>query len=157
MVGTNDGGEVIDSRADGAVGDSPPSLPAGTATLSVAEERAADTTIGSPLTATDGDGDALSYKLVGADAIFFGIDSMTGQLSTKTSLDYEHPAGANRDNTYEFMVQARDGTTVAFRTVAVSVSDAIENLFPPTIAGREAVTVAENSAAVATSVGPCRG
>ena len=125
-----------------------PSFPAGTATRSIAEERTAGTSIGSPLTATDSD--ALSYKLVGADAIFFSINSMTGQLLTKTSLDYENPGDANRDNSYEFMVQARDGTTVAFQTVAVTVTDAIENLAAPTITGDATVTVTENSTAVAT-------
>ena len=128
----------------------PPAFPAGTATLSVAEERAANTQIGSPLTATATVGDALSYKLVGAGAVFFSIDPATGQLSTKTRLDYENPVDANRDNEYELMVQARDGMTVAFRAVAVSVTDAIENDYPPTIAGSAAVTVAENSTAVAT-------
>ena len=125
-----------------------PSFPAGTATRSVAEERTAGTSIGSPLTATDSD--ALSYKLVGADAIFFSINSMTGQLLTKTSLDYENPGDANRDNEYEFMIQARDGTTVDFQTVAVTVTDAIENLAAPTITGDATVTVTENSTAVAT-------
>ena len=101
----------------------PPAFPAGTATLSVAEEGAANTPIGSPLTATATVGDALSYKLVGAGAVFFSIDPATGQVSTTTRLDYENPMDADRDNTYEFMVQARDGMTVAFRTVAVSVTN----------------------------------
>ena len=125
-----------------------PSFAAGTATRSVAEELAAGASIGSPLTATDSD--ALSYKLVGADAIFFAINGMTGQLLTKTRLDYENPGDADRNNEYEFMIQARDGTTVAFQTVAVTVTDAIENLAAPTITGDATVTVTENSTAVAT-------
>ena len=104
----------------------PPAFPAGTALLAVAEEGAANTQIGSPLTATATVGDALSYKLVGAGAVFFSIDPATGQLSTKTRLDYENPMDADRDNTYELMVQARDGMTVAFRTVAVSVANVDE-------------------------------
>ena len=75
---------------------------------------------------------------------------MTGQLLTKTRLDYENPGDADRDNEYEFMIQARDGTTVAFQTVAVTVTDAIENLAAPTITGDATVTVTENSTAVAT-------
>ena len=55
---------------------------------------------------------------------------MTGQLMTTTNLDYEKPADGDRDNTYEFMVQASDGMTVAFRSVSVSVSNAIDNLSP---------------------------
>ncbi len=128
----------------------PPAFPAGTARLPVMEERAADAPIGSPLIATGGHGEALTYKLVGAAAVFFGIDGMTGQLLAKTILDYENPVDADRDNTYEFMVQASDGTTVAFRNVAVTVSDVIENLLPPMITGSAAVSVAENSTAVAT-------
>ena len=127
----------------------PPSFPSRTVRLSVAEELAAGTPIGSPLTATGGHGGTLTYKLVGADVAFFSIDGMTGQLSTKTLLDYENPVDANRDNTYEFMIQASDGTTVTFRTVAVTVTDTIENLLPPIIVGSAAVTVAENSTAVA--------
>ena len=128
----------------------PPSFPAGTATLSVAEERAAGTSIGSPLTATDADSNTLTYKLIGADGSYFGINGMTGQLSTKTLLDYENPLDGDRDNTYEFMVQASDGMTVAFWTVSVRVTDAIDNSSPPMVTGSEAVTVAENSTAVAT-------
>ena len=149
----------------------PPAFPAGTALLSVAEEGAANTPIGFPLTATATVGDALSYKLVGAGAVFFSIDPATGQVSTTTRLDYENPSDADRDNTYassatytpvqedvgrylratvtyidsqsggksadmtsasavaanpppefsELMVQASDGMTVAFRTVAINV------------------------------------
>ena len=126
-----------------------PSFPAGTARLSIAEERSTGTTIGSPLTATDPDSNTLTYKLVGADGSHFGIDGMTGQLMTKTNLDYEKPVDGDRDNTYEFMVQASDGMTVAFRSVSVSVSNAIDNLSPPAISGSATVAVAENSTAIA--------
>ena len=77
----------------------PPSFPPGTATLSVAEERAADTPIGSPLTATGAGSNRLSYKLVGADGSHFGINGTTGQLLTKTDLDYEKPVdGGSRQH-----------------------------------------------------------
>ena len=102
----------------------PPAFPAGTALLSVAEEGAANTQIGSPLTATATVRDALFYRLVGAGAVFFKHrPGYTGQLSTKTRLDYENPMDADRDNTYELMVHARDGMPVAFRAVAVSVTN----------------------------------
>ena len=119
----------------------PPAFPAGTALLSVAEEGAANTQIGSPLTATATVGDALSYKLVGAGAVFFSIHPATGQLSTTTRLDYENPSDADRDNTYELMVQASDGMTVAFRTVAVSVTNvddagAVDLMPDPPVVGK---------------------
>ena len=118
----------------------PPSVPAGTATLSVAEERSAGTPIGSPLTATDADSSTLSYKLVGADGSYFGINGMTGQLSTKTLLDYENPVDGDRDNTYELMVQASDGMTVAFWTVSVTLTNVNE---APTISGPATINVDE--------------
>ena len=118
----------------------PPSVPAGTATLSVAEERSAGTPIGSPLTATDADSNTLSYKLVGADGSYFGINGMTGQLSTKTLLDYENPVDGDRDNTYELMVQASDGMTVAFWTVTVTITNVNE---APTISGPATINVDE--------------
>ena len=118
----------------------PPSVPAGTATLSVAEERLPGISIGSPLTATDADSSTLSYKLVGAGGVFFSIESTTGQLSTKTFLDYENPVDANRDNRYEFMVQASDGMTVAFRTVTVTITNVNE---APAISGPATINVDE--------------
>ena len=51
--------------------------------------------------------------MVGADAKHFSIDPSTGQLQTDTEVDYENPVDANRDNTYEFVVQPSDGTLVA--------------------------------------------
>ena len=57
-------------------------------TLSVAENSALGTNIGSPFTASDADNDTLSYSLEGTDRDNFRI-SNTGQLSTDAHLDYE--------------------------------------------------------------------
>ena len=59
---------------------------------SVAENTAAGEDIGSPVAATDGNGDALTYALSGADAASFDIDEDTGQLMTLAALDYETKA-----------------------------------------------------------------
>ena len=45
--------------------------------------------VGAPVSAADPDGDALTYRLSGEDAAHFEIDPATGQLSTRTVLDYE--------------------------------------------------------------------
>ena len=45
--------------------------------------------IGSTVSATDHDGDTLSYTLGGTDAASFDIESGTGQLKTSASLDHE--------------------------------------------------------------------
>ena len=128
----------------------PPSFPAGTARLSVAEEGASDTPIGSPLTATDGEGDTLSYKLVGADGSL-----LQHRRHDRPVVDEDPPRlrePGRRQSRQHVRVHgpgASDGTTVTFRTVAVTVTDTIENLLPPIIVGSAVVTVAENSTAVA--------
>ena len=58
----------------------------------VAENTAAGTDIGDPVSATDsdrGDQETIVYTLGGTDAASFAIDSATGQLSTSAPLDFE--------------------------------------------------------------------
>ena len=60
---------------------------------SVAENTNPDTNIGDPLEASDPDyGAALTYRLTGADASYFGIVAESGQLQTKAALDHETKA-----------------------------------------------------------------
>ena len=60
---------------------------------SVAENTNPDTNIGGPLEASDPDyGAALTYRLTGADASYFGIVAESGQLQTKAALDHETKA-----------------------------------------------------------------
>ena len=62
----------------------------GDITLTVAENTASSTNIGTPITATDPDiGDTLTYSLQRSDADAFRIDANTGQLRTHAALDYE--------------------------------------------------------------------
>ena len=72
-------------------------------TRSVAENTSAGVNIGSPVTATDEDGDALIYTLAGADAASFDIVDSTGQLQTKAALDFE------TTTSYTFTIIASDG------------------------------------------------
>lgn len=59
-------------------------------TRSVAENTAAGTNIGLPISATDPDDNRrLLYQLSGKDKKSFDIGRRTGQLITKASLDYE--------------------------------------------------------------------
>lgn len=55
----------------------------------VPENTPAGRNIGEPITATDNDGDLLTYAITGADAAFFDVNSSTGQLRTKAPLNYE--------------------------------------------------------------------
>ena len=69
----------------------PPTFPSDPVVLSVAENSPPGTNVGEPVTATDLDGDTLTYTLGGADAADFEIDSASGQITVgpDTSLDFE--------------------------------------------------------------------
>ena len=67
----------------------PPAFSAETTDRSIEENKAAGEDIGVPVTATDPDGNTLTYSLGGTDAASFGIVQTTGQLQTKAALDYE--------------------------------------------------------------------
>ena len=131
-----------------------PTFPSTTDTRSVAENTAAGTNIGAAVTATDPDVagtntdvnpddatvDALTYTLGGTDAASFDIVSTSGQLQTKTALDYE------TDNSYEVTVTASDGgTDTASVTVTINVTNVNEApTFPATTDTR---SIAENTGA----------
>ena len=78
-------------------------------TVSVPENAGVGTAVGTPVTATDAnDGDILSYELDdGADAGFFKIDIMTGQITVAVKLDHEM-GGTDNDGVYDLTVTAYD-------------------------------------------------
>ncbi len=80
-----------------------PAFSAASITRQVAENTAAGANIGSPVTATDSDGDSLTYTLGGTDAGHFAIDADSGQLQTKGALDYES------QDSYAVTIIATDG------------------------------------------------
>ncbi len=80
-----------------------PAFAAASITRQVAENTAAGANIGSPVTATDSDGDSLTYTLGGTDAGHFAIDADSGQLQTKGALDYES------QDSYAVTIIATDG------------------------------------------------
>jgi Ca2+-binding RTX toxin-like protein len=113
VTNANDNPPVISSNGGG-----------GTASISIAENTAAVTTV----VASDADGTIPTYAIAGgADAALFGIDSSTGALVFLASPDFEHPLDADGDNVYEVMVQASDGVNMALQTLSVTVTDINEN------------------------------
>jgi serralysin len=99
------------------------------------------------VTATDGDGDALTYSITGgADAALFQIDSATGELSLVGGGDFENPADANADNVYELTVSVSDGFATDSQDMTVTVTDVNE---PVAIDLSGPFSVAENSTFVA--------
>ena len=123
----------------------PPML-APTATKSVVE----NTTTVLTVMATDEDaGTILTYAITaGADSARFRIDQSTGDLTFKTTPDFETPGSADNDNVYEVIVTASDRTNSATQTITVTVTDVNE---PPVIAP-QTFSVTEN-AITGTTVG----
>ena len=71
--------------------------------LSVDENTPSGQPIGDLISATDGDGNALTYRLSGADANSFAIDASTGQIQTKGMYDFE------QKSSYSVTVIVSDG------------------------------------------------
>ena len=111
-----------------------------TAGASVAE----NTTAVLNLTATDADGPAATFAIVGgADAALFTI--VGNQLRFIAPRNFEAPADAGANNVYDVQVQASDGINVsAIQSIAVTVTNV--NEAPAGADG--AVTTAEDTAYV---------
>ena len=91
-----------EGRTNPTSGNNAPEFNPGSVTRTVAENTAVGPDIGSPITATDVDGDTLTYSLVGADSAAFAIVATSGQIRTNAPLDFE------TKSTYSFQVEAED-------------------------------------------------
>ncbi len=102
----------------------PPSFPSDSETsFEVRENAASGVNVGDPVRASDPDGDTLTYSLAGADSGSFAIDTSSGQIRTKSSLDFESPSDSDRDGVYDLGVVALDdGSPAASSTLAVMVT-----------------------------------
>ena len=117
-----------------------------TATRSIAENAASGTNIGTPVKATDQDGDTLTYTLSGTDAASFSIANTSGQLQTSAALDWETKAS------YSVTVSVSDGKG---GTDSINVTINVTNVNEaPTFTEGDSTTraIAENTAA-GTNIG----
>ena len=115
----------------------------------IAENTAARQNIGTPIAATDADtGDTLTYTLGGTDATAFSIVRTSGQLRTKSPLDYE------KKNAYAVTVSVSDGNGGSDSiSVRINVRDVPENRAPVFTEGAAATrSIAENTPA-GTNIG----
>ncbi len=112
-------------------------------TRSVAENTGSGIDIGSAVSATDADNDALTYSLSGTDADSFSIDNTTGQLRTDASLDYE------TKTSYSVTINVSDGSLTDTINVTINVTDVDEsptNNAPEFTDGESTIrSVAENT------------
>ena len=102
--------------------------------------------------ASDVDGDMLSYALSGTDAALFEIDD-AGVLVFNTAPDFELPADDNTDNIYDLLVSVSDGRGGSDSlAITVEVTDDPTEVpnSDPVISGPSTAQINENSLSVAT-------
>ncbi|MEP3655567.1 MAG: cadherin domain-containing protein [Litorimonas sp.] len=133
------GGVAVSSSGEG--NDAPVlSIPA---TVTVSENQTSAFTA----SASDQNGDVLTYSLSGADSGLFSINPSTGVITFNDAPDFEAPADGNSDNVYTVTVAVSDGAESVSQTVNITVTDVNE---APAITAVDPVSVAENQTAVAT-------
>ena len=96
-------------------------------TRAIAENTAAGVSIGTAITATDTNNDILTYTLSGTDVASFSINSSTGQLQTKSALDYE------TKRSYTVTITVSDGSLTDTITVTINITDVAETPVVPTL------------------------
>ncbi len=91
------------------------------ASLTITENEKAVTTV----TATDEDNDTIVYSITGGDdQSLFDIDSATGDLTFKSTPDYETPEDSDSNNVYLVEVTADDQQTgTDLQTLEITVED----------------------------------
>ena len=99
-----------------------PSFALANDTRTIAENTPAGVTLGAPFTATDGDGDILTYSLGAGSAEDFEIDAASGQLRTRAVLDYE------TTSSYNLTVTATDPSA---DSNSITVTVTVENVEEP--------------------------
>jgi autotransporter-associated beta strand protein len=88
--------------------------------FSVPENSTGVTTV----TATDAEGNALTYTILGgSDADKFWIDSGTGILTFVSAPNFESPIDVGADNVYNLTVQVADGVLAGTKDIAVTVTN----------------------------------
>ena len=125
-VGNNCSGAVVVTVRDTPpppAPNRPPVFSEGASTTrSIAENTGADQNVGNPVSATDSDGDRLTYSLQGRDASAFAIISGSGQLTTRSGVTYDYET----KNSYSLTVRAQDGEGGS-ATIAVTIALTDEN------------------------------
>ena len=105
--------------------DEAPSIAAGAATTLTIDENETTLTLGTAYTATEPEGETVTWSVSGPDSGKFSIDA--GQLSFRDSPDFEARANANRDNVYEVTVvaadPARNSDQLAVRVTVINVNE----------------------------------
>ena len=114
----------------------------GRTTYTVAEGQELSGAIFSATDPEDPTIEVTNWRTSGTDGGDFTM-SEDGELSFRSTPDYERPADSNRDNVYIFTVQASDGSNYGSLNVTVTVTDLNET--DPEVSGMDALSVRENT------------
>ena len=95
--------------------------------------------------ASDSEGDAVSWSLAGADAARFRVTG--GELRFAAPPDFEMPGDSGGDNVYDVIVEASDDGGVGRHPVTVAVTDVDETVVITSDTGSFVVGFDENSTA----------
>ena len=111
---------------------------------SVALNEHSSTEVGT-YTATDPEGDAVTYSLAGTDRGDFSIDQSSGVLSFKSMPNYEAPADSGGNNVYNVTVRATANGQQASKAVTITVNDIPVADEPLIVTGGATASIAENT------------
>ena len=128
-----------------AAANSAPVFSMSTETRTLAENTASGQNIGGTFTATDSDGDTITYTLEGTDEASFDLAtvSSSAQIRTKTGVTYNFEV----QNSYTVVVKADDGNSgTATVTVTITITDVTE------APGRPAAPTVSGTAGTTTSL-----
>ena len=118
--GGGGGGMGDSSSGGGGYGNmnTAPTITNTTLNISVQENQTSAFTV----TATDANGDSLTYSISGDDSSLMSISSV-GIVTFKTAPDFEVPSDANADNVYMIVAAVSDGSLSDSKTFQVTVTN----------------------------------
>ena len=128
VTASDDEGEDTVEVTIMVIDNTPPAFASDTAERSVDEKRQAGLNVGDPVTATDAEGDTVTYSL--SDSEYFTIDGASGQITTAMSLDYEAMAS------HTVTVTASNGEGEGSIEVTIMVIENTPPAFPADTATR---------------------
>jgi Predicted membrane protein len=117
--GGGGGGSDYGGGGGGGYRDNPPTITNSTSSYSAVENQTGAFLV----TATDSDGDALTFSITsGADSILFNINT-TGSVTFNTAPDFKVPGHSYADNIYELEVNVSYGTASDSQAFTVTVTN----------------------------------
>ena len=110
----------------GARGNQSPSFVSPTVNRRIAENAAVGAPVGGPITASDSDGDVLTYSILAATPNF-AINPATGQLTVKAGANLNHDAGGGESQDVTVTVTDPSGSATDITTVVtIAITDVNE-------------------------------